>query len=114
MFFLFFIVEQDVVMQIYRQQPLCLLFSCHPQMLTYTCARLQLRSYLMSYTSIGIDKIAQLNELSRDDFICAVVAMKHKSTQKEWGWGLSEGGPVSGTRTLALKFNFFLEVSVLG
>ncbi len=76
--------------------------------------QMQLRSYLMSYTSIGIDKIARLNELSRDDFISAVVAMKHKLTQKEWGWGLKEGGPVSGTRALALQFNFFLEVSLLG
>ncbi len=66
----------------------------------------------MSYTSIGIDKIARLNELSRDEFIFAVVAMKHKLTQKEWEWGLREGGPVSGTMALALKFNFFLEVSV--
>ncbi len=76
--------------------------------------KMQLRSYLMSYTSIGIDKIARLNELSRDDFISAVVAMKHKLTQKEWEWGLREGGPVSGTRTLALKFNFFLQVSIRG
>jgi translation initiation factor 3 subunit L len=69
-----------------------------------------MRSYLRLYTSISVEKMARFNGMKREDFIAALVSMKHKVTQKSASWGM--GGdmhPLEGKPSLALDFNFFVQ-----